>query len=260
MLHEPELVNYYYLKAIRYSDSLNLQGIITRTPIRYGRYLMGQGKYNEAKNYGIKEFTVARKNHFKDVVISAAGLLYDLYDKQNNKDSAYYYLKVKNLYQDSLATEQKAHQLQGLIINQQLKESEQQARAERDAEQRQKNIEYAIIAVGLVAFVILFLLVSRSIIVNPRVIEIVGAIGLLIVFEFINLVIHPYLAEFTRDSPLPMLLILVVIAAVIVPLHHRLEHWVKHRLVEKNKAIRLAKAKQTIAQLEQASVQERQKP
>ena len=95
----------------------------------------------------------------------------------------------------------------------------------------------------------LFLLLSRSIIVNTRVIEVVGVIGLLILFEFINLVIHPYLAEFTNDSPLLMLLILVAIAAIIVPVHHRLEHWIKHKLVEKNKTIRLEAAKRTIEQL-----------
>jgi len=46
-----------------------------------------------------------------------------------------------------------------------------------------------------------------------------------------------------------MLLILVAIAAIIVPLHHRLEHWVKHKLVEKNKTIRLEAAKRTIERL-----------
>ena len=48
-----------------------------------------------------------------------------------------------------------------------------------------------------------------------------------------------------------MLLALVAIAALIVPLHHRLEHWTTHKLVEKNKAIRLAKAKKTIEELEE---------
>jgi hypothetical protein len=243
IMNEPEQVKYYYKKAIRYSDSLNLQGPAMRTAIRYGKYLAGQKKYDEAKDYGIKSFAMARKDHFKQVVIDASGMLYAMYDRQNNKDSAYYYLKLKNLYQDSIAAEQKANQLQGLIINQHLKEAEQEAKAELDAEQRHRNIEYALIAVGIVSFIILFLLISRSIIVNPRVVEVAGVIGLLIVFEFINLVIHPYIAEFTRESPLPMLLILVAIAAIIVPLHHRLEHWVKHKLVEKNKAIRLAMEK-----------------
>jgi hypothetical protein len=47
-----------------------------------------------------------------------------------------------------------------------------------------------------------------------------------------------------------MLLALVLIAALLIPLHHRLEHWIKHKLVEKNKAIRLAAAKKTIEKLE----------
>ena len=103
-------------------------------------------------------------------------------------------------------------------------------------EQRKLNIQPCrYIALGLVVFIMLFLLLSRSVIVNTRMIEIVGVIGSLIVFEFINLVIHPYLVNFTNDSPLLMLLILVLIAAVIVPMHHKLEQWVKHRLVEKNK-------------------------
>jgi hypothetical protein len=37
---------------------------------------------------------------------------------------------------------------------------------------------------------------------------------------------------------------------LLVPLHHRLEKWVKEKLVEKNKQIRLAEAKKTIEQLE----------
>ena len=37
-----------------------------------------------------------------------------------------------------------------------------------------------------------------------------------------------------------MLLALVFIAALLVPLHHKLEHWATTKLVEKNKQIRLA--------------------
>jgi hypothetical protein len=47
-----------------------------------------------------------------------------------------------------------------------------------------------------------------------------------------------------------MLLILVGIAALLIPAHHRLEHWIKHKMVEKNKRIRLAAAKRTIEKLE----------
>ena len=48
-----------------------------------------------------------------------------------------------------------------------------------------------------------------------------------------------------------MLLALVCIAALLVPLHHKLEKWTTVKLVEKNKATRLANAKKTIEKLEE---------
>ena len=44
---------------------------------------------------------------------------------------------------------------------------------------------------------------------------------------------------------------LVILAALLVPLHHKMEKGVIHRLVEKNKRIRLANAKKLAARLEQ---------
>jgi len=74
----------------------------------------------------------------------------------------------------------------------------------------------------------------------------------LIVFEFLNLLVHPFLERVTHRTPLLMLLALVCIAALLAPFHHRLEKWATHRLVEKNKQIRLAAAKRTIEKLETA--------
>ncbi len=249
-LNEPELTNYYYKKGIRFCDSVNMPRLRVSIAIYYCKYLGKGRKYGEAKNYGVLVFEAAKKNGYKQLVADAADMLYILNEKQGKADSAFCYLKMKNLYLDSLAAEEKTGQMQSLIISQQLHEAEQNAVAVHAEEQRKHNIQYAAIALGLVLMVMIFLLLSRSIIVNTRVIEIVGVIGLLIVFEFINLVIHPYLADLTNDSPILMLLILVLIAAIIVPLHHQLEHWIKHKLVEKNKAIRLAAAKKTIEQLE----------
>ncbi len=249
-LNEPALVDYYYKKSIRYSDSVNIPAIVASASKFYSEYLVKQKRYIDAKHYALLSFNAAKKMGFKKGVIGASDLLYILNDQHGRNDSAYYYLKIKNLYQDSVITEQKTNQMQAALVNQQIKEAEQGAKMALETEQRARNEEYAAIAFGLILLIIIFLLLSRSIIVNTRVIEIIGVIGLLIVFEFINLVMHPYLSALTNDSPLLMLLILVLIAAVIVPLHHQLEQWIKHKLVEKNKAIRLAAAKRTIEQLE----------
>lgn len=106
------------------------------------------------------------------------------------------------------------------------------------------------IAFGIVSIIIIFLLLSRSFITNTKLLDYFSVIALLIVFDFFNLLLHPFLENVTHHSPILMLLALVLIAALLVPLHHGLEKWATHTLVEKNKAIRLAEAKKTIEKLE----------
>jgi hypothetical protein len=249
-LKEPELVNYYYRKGLRFCDSLNLKLSYLNILRVYGRYLYDHGQNGMAKKYSILAYADGKATGSKKAIIEATDLLYHIYERQQNEDSAFFYLRANHLYQDSLLQEQKIGQLQLIIVNQQIRETEQNAKALQDAEQRRHNIQYAAIAIGLVLLVIIFLLLSRTIIVSTRLIEIVGVMGLLIVFEFIYLVLHPFLSDLTNGSPLLMLLILVLLAAIVVPLHHKLEGWITHKLVEKNKAIRLAAAKRTIEKLE----------
>jgi NADH:ubiquinone oxidoreductase subunit 6 (subunit J) len=117
-------------------------------------------------------------------------------------------------------------------------------------EQRKQNIQYALIALGIIVLLTLYLSLSRSFITNTKLITFFGVVALLIVFEFLNLLLHPFLERVTNHSPVLMLLALVCIAALLVPLHHRVEKWATTKLVEKNKQIRLAAAKRTIEELE----------
>ena len=151
---------------------------------------------------------------------------------------------------DSIFGASNTAQLQTLGFNEQERQREINENKVKEAAERKHNFQYAAIALGLIAFLTLFLLLSHSIIANQKLIRFPGVVALLIVFEFINLYIHPYLAHATNDSPLLMLLVMVCIAALLVPVHHRLEKWITNRLVEKNKRIRLAAAKKTIEQLE----------
>jgi antibiotic biosynthesis monooxygenase (ABM) superfamily enzyme len=74
---------------------------------------------------------------------------------------------------------------------------------------------------------------SHNFIINERLIHFLIVIALLIVFEFLNLLLHPFLEGITHHNPILMLLALVCMAALLVPLHHRLEKWAAHKLVEK---------------------------
>ena len=154
---------------------------------------------------------------------------------------------------DSISNKNNINKVEALAFAEKIRLIEEESKLAGEAHQRRQNIQFAIIAFGIISFFILFLLLSRRIITNTRLIEFLGVIALLIVFEFINLLLHPILEKITSHSPLIMLLILVCIATLLVPIHHRLEKWAKHILVEKNKKIRLAAAKRTIEKLEKGN-------
>ena len=166
-----------------------------------------------------------------------------------NKDSAIKYYKWANQIRAALnsSTRSEINKLTQMEVERQRHISEQE---EFQRKSRSRNIQYTAIAIGLGTLVILFLLYSRSIIGKEKLIRYLGVLLLLIVFEFLNLYLHPFLSHLTDESPLFMLLTMVAIAAILIPAHHRIEHWVSHQLVEKNKRIRLEAARKTIKQLE----------
>jgi uncharacterized protein (DUF2249 family) len=84
---------------------------------------------------------------------------------------------------------------------------------------------------------------------NEKAIKFLGILALLLVFELVNLFLHPYIGSFTHETPIFQLLIAVVIAAILIPLHHRLQHLLTHQMVIKNKQLRLAAAERTVAKL-----------
>lgn len=180
----------------------------------------------------------------------AAKFLSGIYDSLHIIDSAFLYQKLYTNINDSLNDRAKIASFENETFLEQVRENENAQALQKAEQQRGQNIQYALIALGIIIFISVFLLLSRSIIVNEKWIEFLGVLGLLIVFEFINLVIHPYISEATHDSPIFMLIVLVAIAALLIPLHHKLEKWIKEKMISKNKAIRLAAAKKTIEKLE----------
>jgi len=214
-----------------------------------GNYFDKMNQPDSALFYWKKPFELAPKDAFLYRFWSCKKI-YEYYYKKGNNDSAAKYMNFYIIANDSINSTNKVAQLQTAKFEDEQRQQEAEKAKEEERESRNHNIQLAITAITILSTVILFLLLSRSIIVNHKVVEILGVIILLIVFEFTNLLIHPFLEGITHHSPALMLLALVAIAALIVPLHHRLEHWTTQKLVEKNKAIRLANAKKTIEELE----------
>jgi len=249
-LGDKDMAEVYFKKAVAMTPLIESSSGRLNFYEIYIPFLLNNGNAYGARNQAKQLMELGLRDNNNNIKLAAAGLLRQAFDSLHRTDSAYYYAKIKDALNDSIFNRNNTNKIQAMEFNEQLRMIEDNAKKTAEALQRKQNIQYALITLGIILFVILFLFLSRTIIVNERLISFLTILGLLIIFEFINLLIHPWLAHFTHESPIWMLLILVLIAALLIPLHHRLEHWIKGRMIEKNKAIRLAAAKRTIKQLE----------
>ena len=210
-----------------------------------------QDSTKQASELADNMWLIAQQEQDQNYRLYAATIKRKLFDKLNKIDSAYYYSKLETEIRELIFDQDKLSAIEALGLKEQLRKMDEAAVEEAAKQQRKQNIQYIFLAIGIVTFLILFFLLSRSIIVNEKWISFFGILGLLIVFEFINLLIHPFLERVTHHNPMLMLLALVALASLLIPLHHRVEKWIKEKMTEKNKKIRLASAKKTIEELEE---------
>ncbi|MEP6674755.1 MAG: hypothetical protein ABJA78_06360 [Ferruginibacter sp.] len=216
----------------------------------FAQVFLATQQYDSAVYYAHKALEISMPFDYKDQSMRSYECLYKSFEATKHEDSLNRYFRLAMITKDSLFNIEKTKSIEALGFREQLRQQELTTEKLKAEEERRQNIQYALIALGIVGFITLFLIFSRTLVANERLISFFGILGLLIVFEFINLFIHPWLARFTHESPVLMLLALVLIASLLIPLHHQLEHWIKGKMIDKNKAIRLAAAKKTIEQLE----------
>jgi tetratricopeptide (TPR) repeat protein len=249
-LNNSTLALSYLNLALKEGFKINSPKYINMSYTAIAEYYFNNNQKDSAILYSKKAIAAVENTAFSTMIIKPSKLLLDIYRK-TNVDSAFKYSEMHQMANDSLFSVKTIQQTQLMTFEDDLRQQELALEKIKEEERRNQNIQYALIALGIITFIILFLSLSRSFITSAKLIEFLGVMALLIVFEFFNLLLHPYLEGITNHTPVFMLLALVCVAAVIIPLHHRIEKWSTAKLVEKNKMIRLAKAKKTIEQLEE---------
>lgn len=212
-------------------------------------YYHDMGQKDSAMFYANKGFALAEASNIPGSLYYFAYSLEELLRETDEKKANYYHKIGDSVYFNKVATD-KNRMLASMLENEKYRQAKLLAQQLEAKKERKTSLQLTIIFITLIIIFVVFMLLSHSTIANQKLIRFLGILVLLVFFEFINLVLHPYLGEWTHHSPALMLLIMVGIAALLIPLHHKLEHWITHKLVEKNNRIRLAAAKKTIAQLE----------
>ncbi len=247
---EKQLAEVFFNKALAMKKIIRSNSEILRFSFDYIPYLLKDKRLQEAKVQAAELLELGKEFNNNNLKLAGAGYMQQVFDSLHNTDSAYYYSRMEASINAQIFSQNNINKMQTLAFNDQIRVIEEEAKKAEEDQRRKENIQYSLIALGIIVLLTLYLLLSRSFITNTKLIEFFGVVALLIVFEFLNLLLHPFLEKITHHSPVLMLLALVCIAALLVPLHHKVEHWATTKLVEKNKQIRLAQAKKTITELE----------
>jgi tetratricopeptide (TPR) repeat protein len=235
----------YYKKALELSKNAQFYVGEWYTFIIYtgmAEVFAKQGLTNEAITYYKKAIGISGKDKLTPGVYIALSNLY----KNTDPAVAYKYLSTGMNLRDSLFTAKNKIIIQNITNGEKERQRILQEQIKIEQEERERNIQFMAIGICIISFIIIYLLISRTILVKPRVIRLLGVIGLLITFEFINLLLHPFLERITHHSPFLMLICLATLASLIVPIHHWLEKWVTTKVVQKNETFRINVAKRIL--------------
>jgi len=236
----------HYKNAVKGADSIRYYYIRHSVKTPYIDFLIHQHQVPAALEQTRQLMNMGIEKNNADVKRTAAGFLRRIAEYTHQTDSAYYYSLIESSLKDSVFSQNNINKIQSLAFREELRVIEEESKRAAEEEERKHNIQYALLALGILAFIILFLVLSHSFIINEKLIRFLIVIALLIVFEFLNLLMHPFLERITHHNPILMLLSLVCIAALLVPLHHRLEKWAVRKLLEKNKKIKLEERKKIV--------------
>ncbi len=157
--------------------------------------------------------------------------LTQFYKKMHQPDSAFKYLELSTALNDSINNRNKIKNLQLLTINEKLRQDELAAAKITAKKERVKQLQLLFITIFIPSLFLITLLLRRRK-VKQSVVKILGIVSLMFAFEFITLLTHPLVAKLTNYNLILEMLVFVTLGFILVPAHHKLEHWLINHLIK----------------------------
>ena len=152
-----------------------------------------------------------------------------LYEKKSDFKLANLYNSLYYQYKDSIDKLKKENELAQIAALDEQQRAERIRLEEQEAKEKRNRIQYMGIIIGI-AVLFVSLVMMGWFKVSANTIRAIGFFSFLIFFEFIFLVFKKNINGLTNGVPLYDLGFMIALAAILVPLHHWLEHRVIHFL------------------------------
>jgi tetratricopeptide (TPR) repeat protein len=221
-----------YRNAITYLEAANDVDITCEASLGLAKVYERMGKSDSATFYAQKALRLAQKDGFLQWNLEAVTFLTAHYKQQNRPDSALAYSEQAQVLKNSINSKDRIRASQILSTNEQLRQREIAENKLIARKERSKQLQLLFIGMFIPGLFLLTLFLSRRQ-VHTKVIKTMGIISLLIFFEYLTLLLHPYVLELTHHTPVYEIIIFVCIAAILIPSHHKIEHWLIDKLTRK---------------------------
>jgi len=222
----------YLTLSVKNAIAGNVKRELAEACTSLSKIYMGSNQPDSAYRYASVVISSDPGFFYKLGIANASELLEQYFEKKRILDSALFYYKLAVSTRDKILSEDEIRQVQNLQFNEKIRQQEIAAAKAKEKEERAHDLQLISIALFITVFIAGVIVLRRSRI-SPNWVEFLGILALLLLFEFIILLLHPFIISLTGHQPIFTLIALVCIAAILIPTHHRAEKWMKQRINKK---------------------------
>ena len=239
----------YFFEALEIDKELGNKSGITRHLGNIGSLYTEQKKYKEAEEYLLQALAIDTTIGYLLHTENTHEQLATLYTQTQNYPLALKHYKQYTITKDSLFNEEKSKDIGRLEQThefeiaemERMKQEEEQARTLAEQTERRNQLQYSGIVLVLVGlFIGIFIFARRFRKIKEyktfqkytKIVEAALFISFLIFFEFILVVLDPYIDQITGGAPLWKLGFNALLAGIIFPIHSLFETKLKGQVIK----------------------------
>ena len=218
--------------------SIGYRGGVSRSYFNIAEVHMRKGNLREALIYLNQSRSIADSIHANGLLVSIYEDLATVHDQLSNHKMALAFYKQYTQIKDSLFNEDKSKEIGKLEAKYEFEKEEAEKKSAGQMEQartaaiesRRDNLQYS----GILIFLMLMgisLLGLGKLAIPIRLVEGMIFFTFLLTFEFLLVLIDPYIENFSGGEPAYKLLFNALLAAMIFLLHAFFENTLKRRIV-----------------------------
>ncbi len=226
-----------YRSALPFLNDGTNNDVLCETALGFANVFQKTKMPDSSLKYARLAFEIARKDGFLSRELDAANFISRFYKTNNKLDSAFVYMDQAVMLQDSLKGQSKTREAMIISTNEQTRQTEIAEQKLREKQTRLQQLQILAICIFIPTFFLLTVAVSR-IRIHKNVVRFMGVVSLLLFFEFLILLLHPLIEQTMHHNKILELLVLVLVGAGLVPLHHKLEHIVIDKLTTDKQKIK----------------------